>query len=54
MKVADETVTTFNADASMLGYPYQVRVALLWASLCVDHRVEKDCLFPPDARNDDF
>lgn len=31
MKVADETVSTFNAGASMLGYLYQVRVALLWA-----------------------
>jgi hypothetical protein len=29
--VADETVSTFNAGASMLGYLYQVRVALLWA-----------------------
>lgn len=27
MKAADETVSTFNAGASMLGYPYQVRVA---------------------------
>lgn len=31
MKVADETVTTLNAGASMLGYLYQARVALLWA-----------------------
>ncbi|MBX9793936.1 MAG: hypothetical protein K2Y02_06565, partial [Burkholderiaceae bacterium] len=31
MKVANETVSTFNAGASMLGYLYQVRVALLWA-----------------------
>ena len=31
MKVADETVSTFNAGASMLGYLYQVRVTLLWA-----------------------
>ena len=31
MKVADDTVSTFNAGASMLGYLYQVRVALLWA-----------------------
>ena len=28
MKVADETVSTFNAGASMLGYLYQVRVAV--------------------------
>ena len=31
MKVADDTVSTFNAGASMLGYLYQVRMALLWA-----------------------
>ena len=31
MKVADETVSTFNARASMLGYLCQVRVALLRA-----------------------
>ena len=29
--MADATVSTFNAGASMLGYLYQVRVALLWA-----------------------
>ena len=29
--MSDPTVSTFNAAASMLGYLYQVRVALLWA-----------------------
>jgi hypothetical protein len=29
VKVANETVSTFNAGASLLGYLYQVRVALL-------------------------
>lgn len=29
--MSDTTVTTFNAGASMLGYLYQVRIALLWA-----------------------
>jgi len=29
-------------------------VALLWASLCAGHRVEKERRFPPDATNDDF
>lgn len=52
--MADETVTTFNAGASMLGYLCQVRVALLWASLCSGHRVERARRFPPDARNDNF
>ena len=31
MKATDETVSMFNARASMLGCLYQVRVALLWA-----------------------
>jgi hypothetical protein len=54
VKVADETVTTFSAGASMRGYLFQVRVALLWASFCAGHRVEKERHFPPDATNDDF
>ena len=29
--MSESTVATFNASASMLGYLYQVRVALLWA-----------------------
>jgi hypothetical protein len=29
--MSESTVATFNAGASMLGYLYQVRVALLWA-----------------------
>ncbi len=29
--MADQSVHTYNASASMLGYLYQVRVALLWA-----------------------
>ncbi len=29
--MSDQTVHTYNATASMLGYLYQVRVALLWA-----------------------
>ncbi|MBE0548573.1 MAG: hypothetical protein IH627_13185 [Rubrivivax sp.] len=29
--MGESTVATFNAGASMLGYLYQVRVALLWA-----------------------
>ena len=30
-KMANHSITTYSANASMLGYLYQVRVALLWA-----------------------